>query len=115
MRTAPGVAGVKVDFFCRKDHTGIRIYDDIAKATEESNIRYVAHLLYATPISRGDVMVAEVFLLAPGVEIEVNVPEKVKKMYQIPDGKKLDFARKGNKLIVKVPTFTMHTGIVLEY
>jgi len=82
---------------------------------QESKNRYVAHLLYGAPISRGDVMVVEDFLPVPGVEIEVNVPEKVKKVYQIPDGKKLDFIRKGNKLIVKVPTFTMYTGIVLEY
>jgi len=82
---------------------------------QESKNRYVAHLLYAAPISRGDVMVVEDFLPVPGVEIEVDIPEKVKKVYQIPEGKKVDFTRKGNKLIVKVPTFTMHTGIVLEY
>ena len=82
---------------------------------QETKNRYVAHILYATPISRGDVMVVEDFLPIPGVEIEVNVPEKVTKVYQIPDGKKLDFERKGNKLLIKVPTFTMHTGIVLEY
>jgi len=82
---------------------------------QELENRYVAHLLYAPALQRGEVMVIEDFLPVPGVEIEVNVPEKVKKVYQIPDGKKLDFIRKGNKLIVKVPTFTMHTGIVLEY
>lgn len=82
---------------------------------QESKNRYVTHLLYGAPITRGDVMVVEDFLPVPGVEIEVNVPEKVKKVYQIPDGKKIDFTRKGNKLIIKVPTFTMHTGIVLEY
>jgi hypothetical protein len=77
--------------------------------------RYVAHLLYTPALQRGEVMVIEDFLPVPGVEIEVNVPEKVKKVYQIPDGKKVDFTRKGEKLIVKVPTFTMHTGIVFEY
>jgi hypothetical protein len=82
---------------------------------QEKDKRYVAHLLYAPALQRGEVMVIEDLLPVPGVEIEVNVPEKVKKVYQIPDGKKLDFKRKDNKLIVKVPTFTMHTGIVLEY
>jgi len=53
--------------------------------------------------------------MVPGVEIEVDVSEKIKKVYQIPDGKKVDFLRKGNKLIIQVPTFTMHTGIVFEY
>ena len=82
---------------------------------QELENRYVAHLLYAPALQRGEVMVIEDFLPVPGVEIEVNVPEKVKKVYQIPDGKKVDFSREGNKLIVKVPTFTMHSGIVFEY
>ena len=82
---------------------------------QEKENRYIAHLLYAPALQRGEVMVIEDLLPVPGVEIEVNVSEKVKKVYQIPDGKKVDFSRKGNKLIIKVPTFTMHTGIVLEY
>ena len=82
---------------------------------QEKDNRYVAHLLYAPALQRGEVMVIEDLLPVQGVEIEVNVPEKVKKVYQIQDGKKLDFKRKDNKLIVKVPTFTMHTGIVIEF
>ena len=82
---------------------------------QDKENRYVAHLLYAPALQRGDVKVIEDFLPVPGVEIEVNVPEKVKKVYLIPDGKKVDFSGKGNKLMVKVPTFTMHTGIVFEY
>jgi hypothetical protein len=66
-------------------------------------------------LQRGEVQVIEDFVPISGVEIEVIVPEKVKKVYQIPDGKKLSFKREGNKILVKVPTFTMHTGIVLEY
>jgi len=82
---------------------------------QENENRYVAHLLYAPALQRGEVMVIEDFLPVSDVEIEVTVSEKVKKVVQIPDGKKLDFSRKGDKLIVKVPTFTMHTAIVLEY
>lgn len=82
---------------------------------QEKEKRYVAHLLYAPALQRGEVMVIEDFPPVAGVEIEVDVPEKVKKVYQIPDGKKLNFSRNGNKLIIRVPTFTMHTAIVLEY
>lgn len=82
---------------------------------QEKENRYVAHLLYAPALQRGEVQVIEDFVPISGVEIEVNVPEKVKKVYQIPDGKKLSFKREGNKILVKVPMFTMHTGIVLEY
>ncbi len=82
---------------------------------QEKENRYVAHLLYAPALQRGDVQVIEDFVPISGVEIEVNVPEKVKHVYQIPDGKKLSFSKSGNVLKIKVPTFTMHTGIVMEY
>ncbi len=55
--------------------------------------RYVAHLLYSPGLQRGDVMVIEDFLPVPNVEIEVDVPEKIKTVYQIPGGKKLSFSR----------------------
>jgi hypothetical protein len=77
--------------------------------------RYVAHLLYAPALLRGEVQVIEDFLPVPNVKIEFDVPEKVKNVYLIPDGKKLKFSKTGNKLLVEVPTFTMHTGIVFEY
>lgn len=82
---------------------------------QESQNRYVAHMLYSPALQRGEVKVIEDFLPVPGVEIEVMVPEKVKNIYQIPDGQKVRFSRNGNKLIIRVPTFTMHTGIVMEY
>ncbi len=82
---------------------------------QEAQDRYVVHMLYSPALQRGEVKVIEDFLPVPGVEIEIIVPEKVKKAYQIPNGKKVNLIRNGNKLIIKVPTFTMHTGIVLEY
>ncbi|HZK95127.1 MAG TPA: alpha-L-fucosidase [Prolixibacteraceae bacterium] len=82
---------------------------------QEKLNRYVVHLLYSPALQRGEVKVIEDFLPVPGVEIVMNVPEKVKNVYQIPDGKKVKFSRNATKLIVKVPTFTMHSGIVFEY
>jgi GH35 family endo-1,4-beta-xylanase len=82
---------------------------------QEQRQRYIAHLLYAPALQRGDVMVLEDFLPVSGVEIEVDVPEKVKKVYQIPDGKELAFTHDGNRIKISIPTFTMHTGIVINY
>ena len=77
--------------------------------------RYVVHLLYSPALLRGEVQVIEDFLPVPGVEIIVNVPEKVKNVYQVPAGGKLDFQKTEQGILVVIPTFTMHTGIVLEY
>jgi hypothetical protein len=82
---------------------------------QEKDHRYVAHLLYGSAILRGEVQVIEDLVPIPGVEIEVKVSEKVKNVYQIPEGKKLSFSKNGNTLRIKVPTFTMHTAVVLEY
>jgi hypothetical protein len=82
---------------------------------QESKNRYVAHLLYTVPISRGDVMVVEDFLPVPGVEIEVSLPEYVKSATLLPEGKPLKFRKKGDKIVIKLPTFTMYTGVVLNY
>jgi tRNA(Ile2) C34 agmatinyltransferase TiaS len=82
---------------------------------QEKDHRYVAHLLYGSAILRGEVQVIEDLIPIPGVEIEVKVSEKVKNVYQIPEGKKLSFSKNGNTLRIKVPTFTMHTAVVLEY
>ena len=82
---------------------------------QENQNRYVAHLLYTPGLQRGEVMVIEDFLPVPGVEIEVNAPKKIKKVYQVPSGKKLRFKTSENGINVKVPEFTMHTGIVMEY
>lgn len=82
---------------------------------QEKESRYVAHLLYAPALQRGEVMVIEDFSPVLNVEIEVNVPEKVKSVIQVPEGKKLNFSKNGNKVIIKVPAFTMHTAVVINY
>jgi Hypothetical glycosyl hydrolase 6 len=77
--------------------------------------RYIAHLLYTPPLQRGEVAVIEDFVPVSGITIIVDVPEKIVSAMEIPSGKKLILKKAGNKIIVSVPTFTMHTGIVLNY
>jgi hypothetical protein len=82
---------------------------------QENRKRFVAHLLYSPPLQRGEVMVIEDFLPVPGVELDLNLPEKINKVYQIPGESELDYNQTKHGLSVKVPPFTMHTAIVLEY
>lgn len=77
--------------------------------------RYVTHLLYSPAIMRGEVQVIEDFPRIDEVEIEINIPEVVDKIIQIPEGNQLDFIRKDSGLLIKVPSFKMHTAIVIEY
>ena len=83
---------------------------------QEQEKRYIAHLLYAPALLRAEkVEVIEDFLPVPGVEIEVIVPEEVLEVYQVPGKTRLEFQRKGDVIRIKVPTFTMHTAVVLKY
>lgn len=82
---------------------------------QEKNNRYVAHLLYSPALQRGEVLVIEDFLPVPGVELEVDVPERITKVYVIPRGEALKFNQSGRTIRINVPTFTMHTGVVMEY
>ena len=82
---------------------------------QEDKSRYIAHLLYSPALQRGEVQVIEDFLPVPGVEILVDVPEKITKVYQVPGKKTLTYNRSGGAIKIKLPDFTMHTGIVLEY
>ena len=81
---------------------------------QEGERRYVVHLLYAPALQRGEVQVIEDFLSVPGVEIVLNIPENITRVYQIPDMKKLRF-KSGEDIAISIPEFTMHTGIVFDY
>lgn len=82
---------------------------------QEHKKRYVAHLLYASPIQRGSVRVIEDLIPLYNIPLTIDVEEKVKKAYMIPSGKKLKLKREDGRVSVLVPEFTCHTGIVFEY
>ena len=77
--------------------------------------RYVAHLLYAPPLGRGDVEVIEDLPEVRDVRIAVDVPETVKTARLIPGEREVAFEQRDGAVHVRVPAFSMHTGVVLEY
>ncbi|MFS4456128.1 alpha-L-fucosidase [Maribacter sp. 2304DJ31-5] len=77
--------------------------------------RYVAHLLYAVPIQRGIAQIIEDIVPLHNIDLEINVPKKVKKCYTVPNKKSVKFRQKGNKVQVTVPKMKGHIGVVFEY
>ena len=59
--------------------------------------------------------VIEDFPPIPGVKLAVRVPERVTTVRTIPAGETLPFTQEAGVLDVAVPTFTMHTAVVLEF
>ena len=82
---------------------------------QEKQGRYVAHLLYAPALQRGEVMVIEDFPPVPAARITLRVPQKVKKAYIVPGRVPADLERADGAASIEVPPFTMHCGVVLEY
>lgn len=77
--------------------------------------RYVAHLLYATPHYRGDLLLIEDLVPLYDVEVRLKVDERIKKATLIPDNKQLKFTREGDYVKVMVPKFRIHCGVVFDY
>ena len=78
--------------------------------------RFVLHLLYSPPLLRANnVEVIEDFVEIRKVDLEFRLDRPIQKVYQIPSGKELEFEVMEGLIKLKVPAFTMHTAIVLEY
>lgn len=77
--------------------------------------RYVAHLLYASPITRGDAEVIEDLVPIYDTQVILNVPEAIKSVRLIPDNVDLRFSRTHAGISTVVPKFKCHTALVFEY
>ena len=77
--------------------------------------RYVAHLLYATPIQRGRAQVIEDLVPIYNTTVELNIDENIKKVYSVPGYKKLKVKKINGKNYVSVPEFKAHVAVVVEY
>jgi len=77
--------------------------------------RYVAHLLYGPPITRGECEVIEDLPPLYNVPVTVDLPVNVKRAVLIPEMKELPIAKKGGKLTVAVPRFSCHCAVAFEY
>ncbi|WP_170147880.1 alpha-amylase family protein [Marinoscillum furvescens] len=83
---------------------------------QASKKRYVAHLLFAPALLRGEeVQVIEDMPPVSGVKVTLAVAKKVNKVYAIPGERSLAFTQLGSTIEVEVPKFSMHTGVVFEY
>jgi hypothetical protein len=77
--------------------------------------RYVVHLLYASPIQRGNVRVIEDLVPIFNTSVTIELPENIKSATLIPSGDKLKMTKSEGKIQVTVPEFKCHAAIVFEY
>lgn len=83
---------------------------------QELENRYVNHLLYASPVKRGDgIEVIEDILPIYDVDVELRVPKPIKKVYLAPDMTEIDFVQEGPSVKYKVDKILCHQMVVLDY
>lgn len=102
----------------------------VALNRQDEHDRYVLHLLYGAPSSRGAVVpiaadgavrsssVVEVIEDLPtltGTGIICRVPETIRKVTAEPDGADIDFEQKDGAVTIRVGAFSCHRMIVLHY
>lgn len=77
--------------------------------------RYVAHLLFASPIKRGNCEVIEDLVPLYDVPVTIDLPKKITSAVLVPSMKKLPMDKKDNKIEVIIPKFSCHCAIVFNY
>ncbi len=85
---------------------------------QENKHRYVNHLLYATPVRRGErIEIIEDIPSLYGINVKIRMPqsEKVKSVYIVPDKAEIPFTQEGCEVSYRIPRHWCHTMVVIEY
>lgn len=81
----------------------------------KQNDRYIVHLLYASPVTRGEsTQIIEDILPVYDTEVKVKVDQNIKKVYLAPQKKEIPFSYDGGYIKFTVDKFECHQMIVLE-
>lgn len=76
--------------------------------------RYVLHLLYGSPIRRGRALVIEDLPPLYDVRVELQIKERIRRVYLAPQGTGLSFVQTDRRLSLTVPRVECHQIVVLD-
>ncbi len=77
--------------------------------------RYCIHMAYASPVKRGKAEIIEDIMPLYNIQVELEINQCVKKIYQGLTGEELMFTLDNGRICFVVPELTCHTAIVVEY
>ena len=77
--------------------------------------RLIHHLLYASPVKRGDVEVIEDIVPIYEIKSELKIKEKINRVYLAPSMEDLLFTQEGNSLTYVLPKLECHQMVVLDF
>ena len=83
---------------------------------QPSESRYVHHLLYASPVKRGNgIEIIEDILPLYEIETSLRLDKEPKRVYLAPAGTDLAYRYKDGVLTVQLPKLEIHAMIVIDY
>lgn len=84
--------------------------------SQEREQRWVNHLLYATPIRRGNgVEIIEDLVPLYDIDVEVRVPREVRQVYLAPSMEELPYEQSDGAVRYTVPKLHTHEMVVLQF
>lgn len=78
--------------------------------------RYVNHLLYASPVKRGEkIEVIEDIVPVHNIKVSLNVKEKIKKVYLAPQQLEIPFNYENGRVCCEIDTVNCHQMVVFDF
>lgn len=77
--------------------------------------RLIVHLLYATPLKRGEVRVIEDVVEFTNVPVALRTDQSPIRVYTAPEQEPLDFKRQGDRIVCRLPKLSLSAMIVFEF
>lgn len=82
---------------------------------QKSEARFINHLLYASPVKRGEgIEVIEDILPIYDVNVSIQIPFKAKNVYLAPQMNEISFVQDMDELIYTVPKLECHQMVVID-
>ena len=82
---------------------------------QESENRYVLHLLYSCPIRRGITSVIEDIVPLKNITVAFQFLETIESVSLIPNMQNLQITKKGSNYFVTIPEFKTHCALLFHY
>jgi len=82
---------------------------------QKEHKRYTLHLLYASPIRRGNTSVIEDIPDIYNTPVKIRTDKKIKRVYLAPQGTEVDFTQTADYVEIMLDKFRLHQLIVFDY
>ncbi|HEY5583162.1 MAG TPA: beta-galactosidase trimerization domain-containing protein [Ruminiclostridium sp.] len=96
--------------------TNLPVQGIVTLTEQKSKKRYVNHLLYASPVKRGEgIEVIEDIIPLYNINVSIRVTNIIKKVYLAPQMEEISFKQERDEVFYTVPQLECHQMVVIQY